>query len=174
MKKIISIFLVILMIIGIVVMPTKSYASFSIESADLYSKGIYSDYLHYGDIGIVFNYVVYSKDGVEYPSYSLNKDLDGVTGSYTYSVSTDELLSDVRVWRTIINGYPYKSAAELGCATNEEAFIATKQAVYCMLYGRRPEEYNANDEREQRVLNALTQIVTNANNSTQIKQSSNL
>ena len=171
MKKIISIFLVILMIIGIVVMPTKSYASFSIESADLYSKGVYSDYLHFGNVGIVFNYVVYSKDGAEYPAYCLNKDLDGVTSSCTYSVGTEELLTNVKVWRAIINGYPYKTAEELGCNTNEEAFIATKQAVYCMLYDRNAEEYNAYDEREQRVLNALTRIVTNANNSSEVKQS---
>ena len=106
------------MITGIVTIPTKVKASFSIDSASLYSKGSYSDYLHFGNIGIVFNYVVYSKDGIEYPAYCLNKDLDGVTGSSSYSVTTQELLSNVKVWRAIINGYPYKTATELGCNTN--------------------------------------------------------
>lgn len=174
MKKIVSVILIILMITGIVTIPTKVKASFSIDSASLYSKGSYSDYLHFGNIGIVFNYVVYSKDGIEYPAYCLNKDLDGVTGSSSYSVTTQELLSNVKVWRAIINGYPYKTATELGCNTNEEAFIATKQAVYCMIYNREPSEYMAYDDRETRVLNALTQIVTNARNSSEIKQSSNL
>ena len=174
MKKIVSIIIIILMIMGITFMPTKAYANFNIENADLYSKGIYSDYLHFGDVGIVFNYVVYLKDGIEYPAYCLNKDLDGVTESYTYSVSTEELISNVEVWRAIINGYPYKTATELGCYTNEEAFIATKQAVYCMLYDRSPDEYQANNEREERVLNAVTQIVSNAKNSSQVKQSADL
>lgn len=174
MKRIIVIILVASMAMGLAVIPKMVQANFDIESANLYSKGVYSDYLHYGNIGIVFNYVVYSKDGKEYPAYCLNKDIDGVTPTCEYSVTTDELLSDIKVWRAIINGYPYKTISELGCESEEEAFIATKQAVYCMLYDREPNAYVANNEREQRVLNALTQIVTNARNSTEIKQGANL
>ena len=118
--------------------------------------------------------MVYAKDGVEYPAYCLNKDVDGVTKESAYSVSTNELLTNVKVWRAIINGYPYKTPEALGCGTKEEAYIATKQAVYCMLYDRDVNEYKAFDEREERVLNALTNIVTNARNSNEIKQSPNL
>ena len=174
MKKIISIILILLMIFGIVIFPRKIQANFIIDSANLYSKGLFEGYLKYEQTGIVFNYVVYSKDGVEYPAYCLNKDLDGVTESVNYSVSTEELLTNVNVWRAIINGYPYKTAAELGCNSNEEAFIATKQAVYCMLYDRDVSKYSQTDQRQERVLNALTQIVTNARNSSEVKQSSNL
>lgn len=174
MKKIISIILSVLMIIGIICLPNKSQASFSIDKADLYTKGIYKDYLRYGGMGLIFNYVVYSHDGKEYPAYCLNKDLDGVTSDCEYSVSTEELLTDVKVWRTIVNGYPYKTPAELGCTTNEEAFFATKQAVYCALYDRDPNTYIATDEVGQRTRNALIQIVTNARNSTEVKQSADL
>lgn len=174
MKKIISIILSLLMIIGIITIPTKTQASFTINKADLYSKGRYIDYLHLGKIGIVFDYVVYQKDGKEYPAYCLNKDLTGASENLTYSVKVDELLTDVNVWRTIINGYPYKTYQELGCANKEEAFLATKQAVYCTIYGRNPEEYVANSEVAVRVKNALTNIVTNARNSTEVKPSANL
>ena len=174
MKRTISIFLILLIITGIIIIPNRVNANFSINSADLYTKGSYNNYLHYGNIGIVFNYVVYSKDGIEYPAYCLNKDLDGITSNNQYSVTAEKLLSGIKVWRAIINGYPYKTASELGCETNEEAFLATKQAVYCMLYNREPSEYNAYDERETRVLNALTQIVTDARNSTEVKQNANL
>ena len=174
MKKIISVILVLIMAIGMAIIPNTVNAEFSINGTDLYSKGSYSDYLHYGNIGIVFDYVVYSKDGKEYPAYCLNKDVGGVSQKNNYSVSTQNLLSDVKVWRAIINGYPYKTPEELGCQTKEEAFLATKQAVYCMIYNRDTNEYRAHDEREQRVLNALTQIVTNAKNSTEIKQGANL
>ena len=158
MKKIILIIILSLIAILAIVLPMKAKANFSINEADLYSKGVYSNYLHFGNTGIIFNYVVYSKDGVEYPAYCLNKDVDGVTKESAYSVSTNELLTNVKVWRAIINGYPYKTPEALGCQTPEEAYIATKQAVYCMLYDRDVNEYKANDEREQRVLNALTQI----------------
>ena len=174
MKKIISIILVLLMIIGIISIPSKSNASFKISKADLYSKGFYKDYLRLGNMGIVFNYVVYAKDGQEYPAYCLNKDLDGVTLDSQYTVSTEELLTNVKVWRTIVNGYPYKTPAQLGCNTEEEAYIATKQAVYCMLYDREPSEYNAVNETGTRVWNALNQIVTNAKNSSEVKASADL
>lgn len=171
MKKIISIILSLLMIIGIICVPNKSLASFSIDKAEVYSKGYYEDHLRLGNMGIVFNFVVYAKDGKEYPAYCLNKDLEGATLNNSYSVNTEELLTDARVWRTIINGYPYKTPAELGCNTEAEAYIATKQAVYCILYDREPSQYNAVNETGTRVLNALTQIVTNARNSNQVKPS---
>ena len=174
MKKIISIILILLMIIGIISIPKKAIANFEISKADLYSKGYYEGYLRWGGMGLVFNYVVYEKDGKEYPAYCLNKDLDGVTGSSNYSVTTNELLTNVNVWRAIINGYPYKTPAQLGCNTNEEAFFATKQAVYCMLYDRDPNTYSATDEVSTRVLNALIKIVTDARNSSEVKQSANL
>lgn len=171
MKKIISIILSLLMIIGIISIPNKSLASFSIDKAEVYSKGYYEDHLRLGNMGIVFNFVVYANDGKEYPAYCLNKDLEGATLNNSYSVNTEELLTDARVWRAITNGYPYKTPAELGCNTEAEAYIATKQAVYCILYDREPSQYNAVNETGERVLNALTQIVTNARNSNQVKPS---
>ena len=174
MKKIISIILSLLMIMGIIIIPTKTQASIPINEAYLYSKGTYSDYLRYGGVGIVFDYVVYQKDGQEYPAYCLNREAKGVNSDLSYSVGINELLTDVEVWRTIINGYPYKTYQELGCANKEEAFLATKQAVYCALYNRDPNTYIATDEVGVRTRNALIQIVTNARNSTEVKQSADL
>ena len=174
MKKIISIILSLLMIIGIITIPTISEATFTIDKTDVYSKGLYKDYLRWNGIGIIFNYVVYEKNGQEYPAYCLNKELDGATLDLTYSVTTQELLTNVEVWRIIINGYPYKTYQELGCATKEEAFLATKQAVYCALYDRDPYTYIATDAVGERTRNALIQIVTNARNSTEVKVSADL
>ncbi|MGN1301073.1 MAG: SpaA isopeptide-forming pilin-related protein [Clostridia bacterium] len=174
MKKILSIILSLLMIIGIVTLPNKAEATFTVDKADLYSKGTYSDYLRFGGVGLVFDYVVYQIDGQEYPAYCLNRELKGVNSGFSYSVDVNELLTDVEVWRTIINGYPYKTYQELGCANKEEAFMATKQAVYCALYDRDPNTYIATDEVGVRTRNALIQIVTNARNSTEVKQSADL
>lgn len=174
MKKIISIILSLLMITGIISIPTETQASVSINKADLYSKGTYKDFLHWDGVGIVFDYVVYEKDGQEYPAYCLNKDTKGVSSDFSYSVNVDELLTNVNVWKAIINGYPYKTPEELGCIVKEEAYLATKQAVYCMLYDRDPSKYIGNSFTGIRVRRALIQIVTNARNSTEVKVSSDL
>lgn len=174
MKKIISIILSLLMMIGIVTIPNKTQAVFAINETQLYSIGTSIDYLHLGNIGIVCDFVVYNKDGKEYPAYCLNKDLKGASADFSYSVNVDKLLTDVNVWRTIINGYPYKTYQELGCANKEEAYLATKQAVYCTIYGRNPEQYVANSDIAKRVKNALIQIVTDAKETTEVKGDSDL
>ncbi len=71
------------------------------------------------------------------------------------------------LWRYVINGYPYKTLEELGCANKEEAFTATKQAIYCYIHGNRVEDYSPIGEAGERTLNALKQIVLNASQSTE-------
>lgn len=78
------------------------------------------------------------------------------------------------MWRVIINGYPYKSIQELGVANKEEAFTATKQAVYCYVHKNNLNDYEAIGEAGQRTLNALHKIVNNANNSKETKISSTI
>lgn len=174
MKKIISIILTLLMITGITMFPTKSKAVFTINEANLYSKGSYKDFLRWNGIEIVFDYVVYEKDGNEYPAYCLTRELKGASLGFSYPVKVKEFLTNVKVWRTIMNGYPYKTYQELGCATKEEAYLATKQAVYCAIYDRDPNTYIATDAVGERTRNALIQIVTNARNSTEVKVSAEI
>ena len=91
-----------------------------------------------------------------------------------YSVTTNSRIEDLGLWRTIINGYPYKSLEELGVLSEEEAFTATKQAVYCYLYGNSVDDYEAIEEAGQRTLNALRNIVFNAENSNENQLSKEL
>ena len=97
-----------------------------------------------------------------------------MTDGFSYSVSVNEAITDVNLWRIIINGYPYKSIQELGCNNKQEAFTATKQAIYCYIHGNNPNDYTAIGEAGVRTLKALKQIVTNANNSTEVKVGSNI
>ena len=106
-----------------------------IENAKPYSKGEVVLFAYNG-VGIGVEVQVYKKDGVEYPVYCLNKGKKGVEAGFEYTVDVNQLISNQKVWRAIINGYPYKSISELGCNTEEEAYLATKQAVYCMLTNR--------------------------------------
>ncbi len=89
-------------------------------------------------------------------------------------MSVQENIKDVGLWKVIINGYPYKSIQELGVANREEAFTATKQAVYCYIHGNRLEDYEPIGEAGTRTLNAMYTIINNANNSQETKVSSSL
>lgn len=91
-----------------------------------------------------------------------------------YSVSIQNAINDVGLWRRIINGYPYKSIEELGVANKEEAFLATKQAIYCYIHNNNPDDYSAIGEAGQRTLNAMKKIIANAQNSTENQISSTI
>ena len=177
MKKIknkIMILIIVLIILNGFVFTTISNGANAISSADLYSKGNFYNLLRYQGIHLESDFVVYKHNGVEYPAYCLQKDLHGVAGSDNYSVSIDSLVTNVMVWRVITNGYPYKTYQELGCTTKEQAYLATKQAVYCVLYGRDASEYTAMNADGEKCLNALKTILNNAKKSTAVKISSNI
>lgn len=137
-KKSVAIIMLLLMIFSSI--SNIVFAVTEIDQAYIEDKGDVEWHLQYWNEPknvwsyIKTTYVTYTKDGKEYPAYCLNKDLPGVGERENYTVDIESVIDDVRVWRTIINGYPYKSAAELGVANDFEAFQATKQAVYCILY----------------------------------------
>ena len=115
-----------------------------ISSAHIQNRGECEWHLQYWNSDknvwsyVTTTYTTYSEGGKEYPAYCVNREYPGVgeLDDYTVDVSKTitEALGDVRVWRTIINGFPYKTASQLGVANDLEAFQATKQAVYCILY----------------------------------------
>lgn len=85
------------------------------------------------------------------------------------------MLDDVRVWRTVTAGFPYRSAGQLGCSTDEDAFVATKQAVYCILYGYDPAtRYNGGDSRGTQIKNAIINLVNEGKYGTRTPQSANV
>lgn len=145
----------------------------NINSADIYSIGDCGNLLVYKGLPVKVSYVEYINNGVHYPAYCMDKTKVGVETN-DYSVSVYDMIQDVGLWRRIINGYPYKSIEELGVINKEEAFTATKQAIYCYIHGNNPEDYEAIGEAGQRTLNAMKNIIANANNSNETKISSTL
>ena len=140
----------------------------TINSAHIYMVGDCGSLLTYKGNPVKVSYVEYTENGVHYPAYCLDKTKPGAeTGEYT--VSVDKAINDVGLWRRVINGYPYKTIEELGVASKEEAFTATKQAVYCYIHGNNPDDYGAIGEAGQRTLNAMKMIINNANNSSETK-----
>ena len=171
-KKLISIISIIVILIGLI--PISSKAVVPIDTAYIYANKKTEGLLMWKGLKIHTHLAVYKKDGKEYPAYCMNRELPGVEIGRSQTVDVKKLVNNVMVWRAIINGYPYKSISELGCNTEEEAYLATKQAVYCMLTNRDVNEYSAIGEAGERTLNALKTIVNNVRNSNQTKVSSEL
>ena len=125
---------------------------------------------------ITCSYVYYEQNGNQYPAYCLDKGSPGVGNTSNgsglnrdpYTVNVTELINDVRIWRTAINGYPYKTPAELGVVDKYDAFLATKQAIYCILYGTDPNTYyHAPNGRAETIKNAIVKLVDIGRNGTQ-------
>lgn len=177
-KKIIKkIILIINIVVLLFTISNVSRASFFIDKANLYSKGECGQLLKYNGVIVKTTMVVYAKDNKEYPAYCLDVEKKGVTSSSPYDVTIEGLITDVSVWRAITNGYPYKTPEQLGCQNANEAYTATKQAVYCMIYNRDEEmmkKYEGIGEAGQRTVTALRNIVNTARNSNEIKISSQI
>lgn len=136
MKKTLVITILLVVLVSLLY---KSFA-FDVGTKDLVLHARCEVLLKYNGKPINVNFVAYERDGKYYPAYCLDESLPGVDLT-TYSVNGGSKLQDVNVWRAIINGFPYKSLAELGAQNEEEAFTATREAVYTMLYNRDTNSY---------------------------------
>lgn len=187
-KKIVCV-LMILMTILPSLLQTVTFASTDINEAYLQDRGDCGLHLQYwnSDRGIwsyvTCTFVTYSYNGTEYPAYCLNRGNPGVGEYDAYSVDIDDVLDNVQIWRVVKNGYPYKTPSEMGVENKYDAFVATKQAVYCILYGHDPTtRYRGGDERGTAIANAIVNLVnegrygmeTPASAGVQVNQSGNL
>lgn len=144
------------------------------EELTIYSKGYFNKIIQKGGTAIKTTHAVYQENGKEYPVYCLNRELPGVGEVSSYNVKSQGSLQDLGLWRVITNGYPYKSLAQLGVISEEEAYIATKQAVYCYIYNTDLELYSPINEAGIRTINALKQILENARNSSETFETPNV
>ena len=145
-----------------------------VQAADIGNEKVYGidnceEILRYKGIARGATYVVYENEGIQYPAYCLNPERIGVGEVESYNVDVSGYITDVKLWRIIINGYPYKSVEELGVANRKEAYLATKQAVYSYLENRDVNQYTGIGEAGQRTLNALKKIWNDAQNCTETK-----
>lgn len=117
------------------------------------SKGMYT----YSTCSIVGHY----ENGKFYPAYCLNRDLHGVGTVENYTVDVDSLIDNNQVWRAVKNGYPYKSANDMGLESEFDAFAVTKFAIYCLIGQADINLYTADegDVEGQAMLRALHNLV---------------
>ncbi|MBO5004940.1 MAG: Cys-Gln thioester bond-forming surface protein [Clostridia bacterium] len=153
MKKKINKILIIMCII-ITIMPMQMLQVFATKIGD-------SPYLEKGDLGFYtiqyqsktsgdWYYITYSRtwytdeQGIRRIAYCIDPDLNGIgwlEGEVVgYNVDLKKALSDERLWRVYRHGYPYVSAKSLGVETEDDAYLATKQAGYWIIRGYKLED----------------------------------
>ena len=145
----------------------------TLNSAYIYSTGDCGSLLKYKGTIVKVSYVEYKDEGVSYPAYCLDKTKPGAETN-PYTVTVQDRINDVELWKVLINGYPYKTIEQLGVSNKEEAFTATKQAIYCCIHGNNPQDYEPIGEAGIRTLNALNNILDNAKNSIQTQISNTI
>lgn len=169
MKKRLNKIIMSLMIIIILINSCATLIASAVEisSADLITIGNADYHLkYYREDTNSYRYIIctivgYNKDEKFYPAYCMNKDLVGVTKDYSYSVNINEMITRDDVWRVVKNGYPYKTAQELGVANEFDAYTVTKMAVYCILGESDINKFYAeqDDPEANSMLNALRNLV---------------
>lgn len=176
-KKAIAILLLILTVLS----AFSGYSLAAPSEAYLQNKGHSGNHVQFHEQGssdwvfVVTHYVVYIEGGKEYPAYCLNRDLPGVGTADDYTVDLTKLLDDPGIWRAAINGYPYKTPEQLGVEDKIDAFMATKQAIYCMIYNYNPSDrFRGADEKGNKIVQAIINIVNAARNGTQTPYNSGI
>lgn len=116
----------------------------------------------------VCSVVGYYKNDKFYPAYCLNRDLHGVGYVDSYTVDIENLIENNQIWRAVKNGYPYKTANEMGLESDYDAFAVTKFAIYCLTGQADINLYTAdeNDVEGQAMLKALHNLVYIGKNGT--------
>ena len=173
MKKFIKLIsLLIINVVTIISLTGFANAKTNIDSADLYVAGEVPIYFRYAEIERTTKYVFHKYNGVEYPAYCLNQTLQGITNTTKYTI--DGEISDIMIWRIIINGYPYKTISELGCSNIKEAYSATQHAIYAYqnnnLAGN---DFAPIGEEGKRVVNAIKSILEKAKASKSVPSENN-
>ena len=156
MKKIISIFLIILFI------TTYFVPVLAIEKALLYMTHYTDYYLQFSNGNKVRTaVVVYNNNGKEYPAYCVEPAKDGVGELPSYEVRFKDNINDDGLWRIVTNGYPYKTPQQMGLANIDEAYMATKQAIYRYLANEDETYYGGGGigMAGKRVYNAIARLL---------------
>lgn len=175
--KIIFIFLIIVMILQNAL--TVYSTAILIKKADLEKGSSINTHIQFKKnnkwVNVVCNYIHYNKENKKYPAYCINHGLHGVDEEGAYTVNISKILENEVIWRTIINGYPYVTPEKLGLDTKEEAYLATKQAVFSVMENRDVQSfYKAKDEKGKKIIDAIYNISEKGKNGTQRYKAANI
>lgn len=160
MKKIVSILLLMITLIS----NFSSVFAVSVgQSVDIVSLRECEQHINFrasnGNVGpVTANFVGYYENGKFYPAYCLEANKTGASSDLSYAVSVDSAANNDAVYRVLIKGYPYTSWQDMGLESEDDAFVATKQAIYCVLDNRDVNRYTARDARGQKIVNKIKEL----------------
>jgi len=197
-KKTIILFIILILSISSFIFSRKAYA---LEVGDVSylereDKGFYTIQRWNGDEWIYVTYSITNyvdENNEKRIAYCVNPNLKGIgyiSGEFEgYNVELKNLIEDERCWRVLKNGYPYKTPDELGVETNQDAYLATKMALYAMLRNNdendirdlyRPGENKVAGQdmdetyrRGEKVIEAICSLVNIGNHDSETMQYSN-
>lgn len=130
------------------------------------TEGRCPDLLKYNGYTVGCVRVSYDNGSSKFPAYCLQRDLPGIgdrEGEYSsYDLNVQGYMTNPMIWRIISNSFPNNSFEEMGVKNIDEAYVATKQAIYCILYGNDANDfsrYSAIGAAGERTLNAMKKLV---------------
>jgi len=170
-KKVVGTILLLVMILG---NASPIFAAQKGDVLDIVCVGTCEEYV-YGTLnGSTFLidtcYTGYYENGKFYPVYCLERLTPGVDLTREYAVEVDDITQvaqNEEIWRVLVNGFPYKSAAEMGLPTDTQAFACTKQAIYAILDGRDPNSYTAKNAQGEKMVEVIKRLIDIGRNGTQ-------
>ena len=178
-KRILSLLLAVLLLVGL--LPTSALAASSLEDAmrevSIYARNDDLNWLTMNGSVRTQHYTYYRYTSVldgsttEVPAYCVDPNLYGVPAlvpeGTAIHYTCSETVSDPKVCGIVSNGYPHVDLRTLGVNSVEEAYYATKTALWCYILrgswsinrlGINPALAGADKEAAQRVLKATQDI----------------
>ena len=139
--------------------------AFSIDKANLKKDHDIKTHIQYYNSDmeqwrdIECGYINYEINNKKYPAYCIVPNAHGVDEDGPYTVTITDLLKDKLIYNTMINGYPYKTPTELGVESEDDAYVATKHAIKCVLLKRDVYSfYKGKDKKGEKIINAIYNI----------------
>jgi len=162
-KRILALILVLVAIAGIATAFAASTPDEALGDIRVYQVGDSFYYLAYAGTPQKCDYFVYTGTSIlgestEYPAYCVQPTLAGPNTAGPYSCDASTYVTNPQIYGIVSNGYPYKTLGELGVNTIQQAFYATKLALWTYLRGWDVNSWTATDPEQECTLAALKQI----------------
>lgn len=161
MKKIQCVVLLVIMaIIANIVVPISYVKAATTQNIQIKNRGTMSYFSYEGEL-IGQKYLMHEQDGSYHPVYRISTQAEDSPESIQAQVGNEVV--DKKLYQLVKAGYPYQSAAELGCSSDFNAYVATQTAIDCYIRGYELEKLEPVSETAQSMKTAIEKIYQNAN-----------
>ena len=114
--------------------------------------------------------VYYIISGKTHYAYNVIDEINSQEEIGYHNINSNWRLTDEMKWRVIINGFPYKTARQLGVCTDEEAYLVTKAALYCITMEKDSTIFRVPGKEEDKIITAIQNLIDTALESRQTQE----